>query len=276
MDDIEIKRNELAEIATKHALRYHVSLAEPRTNLPFPEGSATLAKFSIIINNISIDVYGILTAAHVIYAIFPEFRSGFIKHPWIGLSKPSVYGEIGCLHHFRFLMCTLDDPGDLDLGFFLLGTIKKPPTHPLFLCSDFYDLDIPQQLTYQDSSDGSGLFRGAQPVEDPDETFLDSTGFYCGGGEVILERQKLKYWKSKKLKNFSMAGASGAAFWRFRLADIQHIQQNSLKAAFGGVVLEQDKNNIFALSYEQLFEQFLPDLKKEICKHWNWSWSMYY
>ena len=262
----------LLEEAEEHVLTHHVSLGGASSNpafpSPIPDGSGTFVKFSISCNQI---VYGILTAAHV--ARWLKFGQNE-KGQFVGLSRlqngdtiacsvtfPFIY-HVASKHHFHL---TSKEGYLPDIAFIALGLNKYLPVHELIENSSFYDLDDNKELELCNQQVFSSFCKGAGKLR-PDG--LIDTCITFGGGEFLKFDEKIgcQYWEIPNTSGSSIAGASGAGFWRF-------IFENGIlrKSLEGVIIAEGDGYDyIEAMETSYLYDSFLPELKKYCAENISW------
>lgn len=257
----------LFEKASEHVLIHHVSIGgssgNPDLYFPLPDGSGTFVKFSISFNLV---VYGILTAAHVTrWLKFVQNEKGH----FLGLSKLQNGDTIACSVKFPFIYhiasidhfhSISDDGYRPDIAFIALGINGHLPVHELIKYSSFYDLDGNQEIELFNQQVFSSFYKGAGKIR-PDG--LLDTCLTFGGGEVLKFDDKIgiQYWEIPNTSGNSIAGASGAGFWRF-------IYENGiLRKSLEGVVIAEGRryDYIEAMETQYLYGYFLSGLKK-YCK----------
>lgn len=260
---------ELAELREKllnkieeHVLRFHVSLGSylGSSELPPPIGSGTFVKFSILAHV----VYGILTAAHVI----KDLKFGLPGQPaFVGLSKLQNGDTVACSASFPYIYACVeiegfqsdsDNPYKPDIAFIALGIDGCLPNHELITESFFYDLNSNKELILNDPQIASAFYRGAA-LPRPDG--LLDTAVCIGGGETLRfdDKAHLQYWEIPNDTNKSIAGGSGAGFWRF------YCEKEQITPSLEGVIISEERSNYSyfeALATPYLYEDFLPKLKK--------------
>lgn len=258
-EDIEKKLNE----AYRHILAHHVSLGGPPENpnllCPSPNGSGTFVKFSIKQNHM---VYGILTAAHV--ARWLRFRR-HNNRQFLALSKLQNGETVACLVTFQFIYHTApwaefhfnsNAAYRPDIAFIALGINDHLPNHELISDSLFYDLDGNQEFALSDSQIFSGFCKGAGNIRSDG---LLNTFVAFGGGEILKfdEKAHIHYWQIPNTLRESVAGGSGAGFWRF------FFEGNTLKKSLEGIVISESLNCDYfeAMETLYLYDSFLPSLK---------------
>ncbi len=239
----------------KHVLDFHVSLGSYKSSsaLPPPIGSGTFVKFS----NLAHVVYGILTAAHVAKELKDQ--------PFLGLSKPLNRDTVACGVSFLYIHFLVEhkgfqsDSGDgynPDIAFIRLDIDGRLTSHKLITESHFWDLDSNKELGMNDPQIVSAFFRGAASKR-PDG--LLDTALCIGGGESLRfdDEAGLQYWEIPNNTNKSIAGGSGAGFWRF------HCEKEQITPSLEGVITAECLNysNIQAHAPPVLYEDFLPELK---------------
>lgn len=244
-----------------HILAYHVSLGSylGSSVLPPPCGSGTFVKFAIP----SHTVYGILTAAHVV----KELKFGMKGQPvLIGLSKLLNGDTIACASPFFYIHAcasiegfnsTSNNAYRPDIAFIALGIDDQLPKHELIDSSSFYDLDGHTDLVEHDPQIASAFFRGAAPQR-PDG--LLDTAVHIGGGELLKRDNPFDtpYWSIPNTSNKSIAGGSGAGFWRFDCG-----KELITKSLEGVIISEEETTYSFfeAMASEYIYGTFLPELK---------------
>ncbi|MCE5294375.1 MAG: hypothetical protein LLF94_07145 [Chlamydiales bacterium] len=258
-----MKAQEGIYAASQLILDYHVSLGDSVDGhvLASPNGSGTFVKFSVLNKT----MFGILTAAHIARRLKITTKD---MHQFIGISKPHLQDALGCLTPFYFIFCNADirhfhsklDEGYLpDIAFIALG-IDTFPKHEIFTKSKFYDLDANTELGYEeDMNIFSTFFRGA--CNDDEITKEGLLAEFClGGGETIRfdNETNISYWKIPNSSNKSIAGASGAGFWRHK------IDKENLQTSLEGVIIAESLlyDYVEAISPSYLYDTFLPNLKK--------------
>ncbi len=264
---------ELAELREKlfnkieeHVLKFHVSLGIYLgfSELPPPIGSGTFVRFSTLEHV----VYGILTAAHIV----KDLKFGLPGQPaFIGLSKLQNRDTVACSVSFSYIYGCVEIEGfhsdsdngyRPDIAFIVLGINGHLPNHELITESLFYDLDSNEEFVMHDPQIASAFYRGAAPKR-PDG--LLDTAVCIGGGERLRfdEKAHLQYWEIPNDTNKSIAGGSGAGFWRF------YYEKEQITPSFEGVIISEECSNYSyfeALATPYLYEDFLPKLK-EFCKN---------
>ncbi len=264
-----ITEKELAELREKllnkieeHVLRFHISLGSylGSPEVPPPIGSGTFVKFSILAHV----VYGILTAAHVVKGL----KFGLPGQPaFVGLSKLQNTDTVACSVSFPYIYACVEIEGfhsnsdnayKPDIAFIALGIDGCLPNHELITESLFYDLDSNKELVMYDPHIASAFYRGAAPTR-PDG-LLDTA--VCIGGEEKLrfdDKAHLQYWELPNDTSKSIAGGSGAGFWRF------YCEKEQITPSLEGVIISEERSNYSyfeALATPYLYEDFLPKLKK--------------
>jgi hypothetical protein len=262
----------LLQEASEHILSHHVSLGDssgdPLLLSPPPNGSGTFVRFSITEGMI---VYGILTAAHV--ARWLKFGRND-THQFLGLSKLHKGDTIACSVTFPFIyhVAPLKDFHSNakegyrpDIAFIALGINQRLPSHELLIESSFYDLDSNEELELSNNQIFSAFYKGAGKIR-PDGLLDTYVAF--GGGETLKfdEKNCVQYWRVPNTSGESIAGGSGAGFWRFIKS------QGILRKSLEGVIIAEGENcNYFeAMETAYLYGTFLPQLKV-FCKD-NLSW----
>lgn len=260
--------NELRQLLNEiqeHISKYHVSLGDylGSSELPSPIGSGTFVKFSIR----SHTIYGILTAAHVI----KDLKFGLVGHPsYIGLTKLQKRDTVACAATFAHIYVCADYKGfksDLkygyrpDIAFIVLGIDGHLTNHELITESLFHDLDSNEELVAFSPQIASAFYRGAAPKR-PDG--LLDTAVHIGGGETLRfdDKANLQYWEIPNDTHKSIAGGSGAGFWRF------NCERQQITPSLEGVIISEESINYSyfeALATSYLYEDFLPELK-EFCE----------
>jgi len=260
--ELEELREKLLNKIEEHVLKYYVSLGSylGSSELPPPIGSGTFVKFSILAHV----VYGILTAAHVV----KDLKFGLLGQPaFVGLSKLQNGKTIACSASFPYIYGCVEIEGfhsnsdnayKPDIAFIALGIDGLLPNHELITESLFYDLDSNKELVMYDPQIASAFYRGAAPKR-PDG--LLDTAVCIGGGERLRSDDKahLQYWEIPNNTNKSIAGGSGAGFWRF------YCEKQQITPSLEGVVISEERSNYSyfeALSTPYLYEDFLPKLKQ--------------
>jgi hypothetical protein len=255
----ELRENLLNKIE-EYVLKYHVSLGSylGSSELPPPIGSGTFVKF----NTLTHVVYGILTAAHVV----KDLKFGLPGQPaFIGLSKLQNGDTIACSVSFQYIDACVeiegfhsesDDGYRPDIAFIALGIDGR--NHELITESLFYDLDTNHGLVMDDPKIASAFYRGAAPKR-PDG--LLDTAVCIGGGERLRfdDKANLQYWVIPNDTNKSIAGASGAGFWRFQC------EKQQITPSLEGIIISEERSNYSyfeALAISYLHEGFLPKLKE--------------
>ena len=262
----------ILEEASEHILAHHVSLGDspgdPNLLSPPPNGSGSFVRFSIQEDMI---VYGILTAAHV--ARWLRFGRND-NHQFVGLSKLQKGDTIACSVTFPFIYhiappehfhSTSDEGYRPDIAFIALGMNQRLPSHELIIDSSFYNLDSNEELELSNRQIFSAFCKGAGKIR-PDG--LLNTYIAFGGGETLKfdEKTSIQYWRIPNTSGESIAGGSGAGFWRF-------IYKNGiLYKSLEGVIIAEGQNCDYfeAMETSYLYDSFLPQLKK-FCKD-NLSW----
>jgi hypothetical protein len=253
--------------ASEHILAHHVSLGSPSpagASLPPPNGSGTFVRFSIQQGFV---VYGILTAAHVMrWLKFGRNDQG----EFVGLSKlqkgntlacsitfPFVY-HIASIEHFHSQSTAGYRP---DIAFVALGINERLPDHELIQGSSFYSLDDNQELKLNNQQIFSAFCKGAGKVR-PDGLLNTFVAF--GGGEFLINGAQS--WAIPNTTRESIAGASGAGFWRFFYDD------GALSKALEGVVIAEggDYDYVEAMATPYLYDIFLPQLKRFCTDNLSW------
>ena len=263
---------QLLNEASEHILAHHVSLGDspgdPTRISPSPSGSGTFVKFSIKHN---LTIYGILTAAHVARWLgFGRYN----QHQFLGLSKLLKDVTIACSVSFPFIYhiappeefhSQSDDAYRPDTAFIALGINDRLPNHELISNSFFFDLDSNQELPLSDNQIFSGFCKGAGT---PRPDGLLNTFVALGGGEILKfdEKANIQYWQVPNTSRESIAGGSGAGFWRFIL------DGDVLRKSLEGVITSESRNcdyfEVMEPSY--IYYRFLPLLKK-FCED-NFFW----
>lgn len=259
-----MKAQEGINAASQLILDYHVSLGDSVDGhvLASPNGSGTFVKFSVLNKT----MFGILTAAHIARRLKIMTKD---IHQFIGISKPHLHDTLGCLTPFDFIFCNADtryfhstsNEGYLpDIAFIALGNDTFCPKHEIFTKSKFYDLDANIELGFEeDMNIFSTFFRGA--CNDDEITNNGLLAELClGGGETIHfdTETKISYWKIPNSSKKTIAGASGAGFWRHK------IDKDNLRTSFEGVIKAEGHlcHYVEAISPSYLYDTFLPNLKK--------------
>lgn len=271
MPEEKSRLEKVLEEASEHILMHHVSLGgssgEPDSELPLPDGSGTFAKFSVSVHTI----YGIFTAAHVARGL--KFGRNMGRE-FIGLSKLQKGDTVACSVTFPFIYhiasvehfhSSSDESYRPDIAFIALGIDGCWPQHELIENSSFYDLDANQQLGLCDQRMFSAFYRGAAGKR-PDG--LLNTFAAIGGDEVLRYDEKIgvHYWEIPNTSGESIAGGSGAGFWRFRN------EEGTLHKSFEGVVTAESQafNSIEAIATPYFYDDFLPNLKKFCLENIDW------
>lgn len=259
--NLEYIREKILNDIESHVLSYHVSLGSyfGSTDLPLPIGSGTFVKFSVS----SHIFYGILTAAHVI----KDLKFGIAGQPSaIGLSKLINGNTVASIVPFPYIYARASIEGFQskskkayrpDIAFIFLEIDKHLPNPELIANSIFYDLDAHIDLIVDDPQIISAFYRGAAPIR-PDG--LLDTAVCIGGGECLKfdGETQIQYWKIPNNLNESIAGASGAGFFRF------DCNNRILIPSLEGVIVSEDDltySSIEAISSSYLYNTFLPELK---------------
>ena len=262
----------LLQEASEHILSHHVSLGDspgdPSILSPPPNGSGTFVRFSITEGMV---VHGILTAAHV--ARWLKFGRND-THQFLGLSKLHKGDTIACSVTFPFIYhiaplegfhSTSNEGYRPDIAFIALGINQRLPSHELLIESSFFDLDSNEELELSNSQIFSAFYKGAGKTR-PDGLLDTYVAF--GGGETLKfdEKSGVQYWRVPNTSGESIAGGSGAGFWRFIKS------QGALRKSLEGVIIAEGENcNYFeAMETEYLYGTFVPQLKA-FCKD-NLSW----
>jgi hypothetical protein len=262
----------LFEEASEHILSHHVSLGDspgdPLLLSPSPNGSGTFVRFAITEGMI---VYGILSAAHVAKGL--KFGRND-AHQFVGLSKLHKGDTVACSVTFPFIyyIASLEDfhsTGNKgyrpDIAFIALGINQRLPSHEMLAESSFYDLDGNEELELFNNQIFSAFYKGAGKIR-PDGLLDTYVAF--GGGETLKfdEKSGVQYWRIPNTGKESIAGGSGAGFWRF-------IDKNGmLRRSLEGVIIAEGQNFDYfeAMETSYLYFTFLPQLK-QFCKD-NLSW----
>ncbi len=264
--ELEELREKLLNRIEEHVLKYHVSLGSyyGSSVLPLPIGSGTFVKFTVLTHVI----YGILTAAHVVRGL----KFGLLDQPaFVGLSKLQNGETIASSVSFSYIYCCVDIQGFYsdsdegykpDIAFIALGIDGHLPNHELITESSFYNLDNNKELVMYDPQIASAFYRGAAPLR-PDG--LLDTAVCTGGGERLRfdDKTHLRYWEIPNDTNKSIAGGSGAGFWRFKC------EKQQITPSLEGVVVSEERLNYSyfeALATPYLYDDFLPSLK-DFCKN---------
>ena len=275
VESIEPQKEALEKLlqeASEHILSHHVSLGDspgdPSLLSPPPNGSGTFVRFSITKGMV---VYGIVTAAHV--ARWLKFGRND-THQFLGLSKLHKGDTIACSGTFPILShiapledfhSTTNEGYRPDIAFIALGINQRLPNHELLTESSFYDLDDNEELEFSNNQIFSAFYKGAGKIR-PDGLLDTYVAF--GGGETLKcdEKSGVQYWRVPNTSRESIAGGSGAGFWRFIKS------QGVLRKSLEGVILLEGENcNYFeAMETAYLYGTFLPQLKT-YCKD-NLSW----
>ena len=263
---------ELPEDFFEHILAHHVSLGDspgdPSKLSPPPDGSGTFVRFTIQEGMV---VYGILTAAHV--ARWLKFgRNG--SSQFLGLSKLQKGDTLACSVTFPFiyLIASLErfhsTPNEgyrPDLAFIALGINQRLPSHELIVNSSFYDLDANEELELYNRQIFWAFCKGAgkNRPDGPLDTYVA-----LGRGEMpkFDEKSSIQYWRVPNTSGESIAGGSGAGFWRF-------IENNGIfrKSLEGVIIAEGENCNYFeAMETMYLYSTFLPKLKKFCREKLSW------
>ena len=267
-----ITREMLFEEAERYILAHHVSLGDspgnPNLVSPPPSGSGTFVKFTIQEGMV---VYGILTAAHV--ARWLRFGKNDNRQ-FLGLSKLQKGDTVACSVTFPFIYhvasiehfhSTSGDGYQPDIAFIALGINECLPSHELIADSSFYDLDSNQELELYICQVFSAFYKGAGEIR-PDG--LINTFVAFGGGEILKFDEKIgvQYWRVPNTSGESIAGGSGAGFWRL-------IYNNGvLRKSLEGVITAEDRNYEYfeAIATSYLYDTFLPQLKKFCTRNRSW------
>lgn len=232
--------------------------------LPPPDGSGTLVKFRTKRGV----VYGVLTAAHVARWLECKDKSYFV-----GCSKIKNSKVLACSVNFLFIHFNADKyqfhnefGGGYfpDLAFIALS-LNKIPNHPLFLESEFYDLDSNEEFGYEfDEKIFSGYYRGACPKDEYDSFGNAQITFCIGGEEQIGHENNVHFWKIPNKDGRTIKGASGAGFFRCRYEG--QGKDRLLVISLDGVIVSESLSEgmVFAIAGSYLFEVYLPSLK-EFC-----------
>jgi len=259
-----MKAQEGIYAASQLILDYHVSLGDSIDGhvLATPNGSGTFVKFSVLNET----MFGILTAAHIATRLKITTKDA---HQFIGISKPHLHETLGCLTPFHFIFGNTDirhfhsesNEGYLpDIAFIALGNDTFCLKHEIFTKSKFYDLDANIEFGFEeDLNIFSTFFRGA--CNDDEITEDGLLAEVClGGGETIHfdNETKISYWKIPNSSKKTIAGASGAGFWRHK------IDKDNLQTSLEGVIIAESLlyDYVEAISPSYLYDTFLPNLRK--------------
>ncbi|OGN55182.1 MAG: hypothetical protein A3D96_06560 [Chlamydiae bacterium RIFCSPHIGHO2_12_FULL_44_59] len=263
--ELEELREALLNKIEEHVLKYHVSLGSylGSSELPPPIGSGTFVKFSTLAHVI----YGILTAAHVV----KDLKFGLLGQPaFVALSKLQNGDTVACSVSFQYIYGCVeiegfhsesDDGYKPDIAFIALGIDGRLPNHELITESLFYDLNTNNEWVMYDPQIASAFYRGAAPKR-PDG--LLDTAVCIGGGERLRfdDKANLQYWEIPNDTHKSIAGGSGAGFWRFQC------EKQQITPSLEGVIISEERStysSFEALATPYLYEDFLPKLK-EFCE----------
>lgn len=236
----------------EHVLKFHVSLGSylGSSELPPPIGSGTFVKFSTLAHV----VYGILTAAHVV----KDLKFGLLGRPaFVCLSKLQNGETVACSVSFPYIYGCVEIEGfhsdsdnvyRPDIAFIALGIDGRLPNHELITESLFYDLDSNKELVMYDPQIASAFYRGAAPKR-PDG--LLDTAVCIGGGERLRfdDNAHLQYWEIPNDTSKSIAGGSGAGFWRFQC------EKEQITPSLEGVIISEERSNY---SYFEALSTPLP------------------
>jgi len=259
-----MKAQEGINAASQLILDYHVSLGDSVDGyvLAPPNGSGTFVKFSVFNKT----MFGILTAAHIARRLKITIKD---MAQFVGISKPHLQHTLRCLTPFHFIYCNADirhfhsklnDSYWPDIAFIALGNDSFCPKHEIFTKSKFYDLDANTEFGYtEDMNIFTTFFRGA--CNDDEITKEGLLAELClGGGETIHfdNETKIHYWRIPNFSKKTIAGASGAGFWRHKIVT------DNLRTSLEGVITAESPlhDYIDAISPSYLYDTFLPNLKK--------------
>ena len=204
-------------------------------------------------------IYGILTAAHVVKGL----KFGLLDQPaFLGLSKLQNGDTIACSVSFSYIYGCVDIEGFYsdsdegykpDIAFIALGIDGNLPNHELIAESSFYNLDINKEFVMYDPQIVSAFYRGAASLR-PDG--LLDTAVCIGGGERLRfdDKTHLRYWEIPNDTNKSIAGGSGACFWRF------YCEKQQITPSLEGVVVSEE-----CLNYSIMKLWLLPTSTKTFC-----------
>jgi hypothetical protein len=264
-----------------YILPNHISIGSSLgKELEAPEGSGILIKFLTPINGVPTQIYGILTASHVIEKINLIFNKK-INGVFIGLSKPTdrFGGTFAITHSIEFIYHIIDKSycrkimqnhkiddkyeNERDIAFICLSVGKVLAANDLFANSDFFDLDTNPVLDLPKKHDYPFVFfKGACNDNQVQNKILNTELIIETGGTIKkYPKSKILYHEIQNTKQRSLNGASGAGLWMFHLNT-----DNQVTKTLKGVLVETKEDNILAIDISYINEIFLPSLKEEISR----------
>jgi len=248
--------------------------------LKIPDGSGTFIKFTIEINQKPIDLYGILTASHVLEKIdlithYPTYTQ------CIGLMKPidrsgDSYAET---YPVNFLYTAIDskhmraivanpqinsiDRNERDIAFICLHIGKVNDQSKLISNSDFFDLKSNPMVDLPKIHDQTFIFfKGACSDDLVQDKILSTKLIIEHGGKIKkYPKSNIIYHEIPNSDCIPLNGASGAGLWMFT----KDKQDNIIKI-LKGVIVEGDTKHTNAIDISYVTNDFIPALEKIINK----------
>lgn len=248
--------------------------------LDIPEGSGTLVKFVLKINEEPHLIYGILSASHVVEKI-NLIRNIKFNADCIGLIKPiDRAGKTSSeTYPIKFLYIAIDRShfrrlaqnhrveekyeNERDIAFICLGIDKPIIQSELINNSQFFNLDtnpildLPKKHNYP-----FVFFKGAcldRLVNVQDRILATELVCEMGGIQKQYPKSKILYHEIPNTTGRSMKGASGAGIWMFNKNS-----NNEVTKILKGVIVEGGIEASDAIDILYIKNVFLPDLEKYI------------
>lgn len=245
-----------------------------------PYGSGTFVKFLLMLQGKLRQIYGIITASHVIEEI--EFLRNFKnKTDYIGVLKPydrsgNTYNEI---HPFRFIYTAVDNSyfrklvqkhfsgnckNERDIAFICLGIDKITSQSVLLKESAFFDLNANPKLDLPKEHDGQMVFYKGACLDHliTDRVIATELVIEQGGVQKRYPKSQIAYHQIPNTTNRSMKGASGAALWVFA-----RDTQNEIQKIFKGIIVEGTDSTTNAIDISYINGVFLPGLEDMVNKN---------
>lgn len=272
--EVENKTREIMDKDPFDHILPHIISVGNKLESQSPIGSGTLIKFTASICGISIKVYGILSAAHVveeleaeqngcIYLAKPKDRSGVVY-----AEKRSIEGIYYKMDNRYYRMLTqghnnLKCRNERDIAFICLGIGNFGPESELMYHSDFFDLDNNQKLEFSRyHTEPLVFFKGACLDELTHDGILE-TGIIIEYGSTIKKypRSQIHYHQIPNTRaiNRPLDGTSGAGVWAFYRDDNDNITKSLI-----AIVVEGDKNYTNAIDLSYVTEVLCPSIERDI------------
>lgn len=212
-----------------------------------------------------------------------SIRYGIAKteHKKIILSKPidrsgetcGALWTVACvtkldLKHYRHLHQNYpENYNKYERDMALLILLGQYPKNDIIKNSLFYDLDTNRQLPILPNNFQYHFFQGASSDSEIKNDDILNTGMRVAsnGQKKVLPRSKLEILDIPLNENYSLKGSSGAGLWIF--CKINETVSPILHGAIVESYVKQNITRVIAINLPYISDDFLPNMKKIICKN---------